>query len=105
MNLQQLQALTDAQKSRYMAMGKLFEHPSWRFLIEWAQSSVNEAQGRELNAPTWEHVLMNRGARLAFIDLVNLENAVEHEFEGYADEAIQDKAEAQLTEQNGLDDV
>lgn len=105
MNLQQLQALTDAQKSRYMAMGKLFEHPSWRFLIEWAQSSVNEAQGRELNAPTWEHVLMNRGARLAFIDLVNLENAVEHEFEGYADEAIQDKAEAQLTEQTGLDDV
>lgn len=105
MNLQQLQALTDAQKSRYMAMGKLFEHPSWKFLIDWANASVNEAQGRELNAPTWELVLINRGARLAFTDLVNLENAVENEFEGYAEEAIQEKAESELSEQNGLDDV
>jgi hypothetical protein len=105
MNLQQLQALTDAQKSRYMTLGKLFEHPSWKFLIDWAQGNVSEATTRELNSTTWEHVLVNRGARLAFIDLVNLENAVEHEFEGYADEAIQNQAEAELQEQSGLEDV
>jgi hypothetical protein len=104
MDLQQLQALNDAQKARYMAMGKLFEHPSYKFLMEWAQSSVNEATGRELNAPTWDLTLLNRGARLAFIDLVNLETQVENEFTALADEALQTKVESQ-PEQSGLDDV
>jgi hypothetical protein len=93
MDLQQLQALTDAQKARYMALGKLFEHPSYKFLMDWAVSSVNEAQGRELNATTWEHVLINRGARLAFTDLVNLETQVENEFTSLADEALANKVD------------
>ena len=37
MELNQLQALSDAQKARYMAMGRLFEHPSYKFLMEWAK--------------------------------------------------------------------
>jgi len=61
MELNQLQALSDAQKARYMAMGRLFEHPSYKFLMEWAKSSVEEAEKRELNAPTWDLVLVNRG--------------------------------------------
>ena len=104
MNLQQIQALTDAQKAKYMAYGKLFDHPSYKFLLEWARSSVDEAQGRELNATTWEAVLINRGARLAFTDLVNLETQVENEFTGLAEQAIQEKAESEL-EQSPLDDV
>jgi hypothetical protein len=104
MDLQQLQALSDAQKARYYAMGKLFEHPSWKFLLDWAKSSVAEAQGRELNATTWELVLINRGARLAFIDLCNLENQVETEFTALADQALEAKAEL-ADEPTGLDDV
>jgi hypothetical protein len=105
MNLQQIQALTDAQKARYMSMGKLFDHPSYKYLMEWATASVNEAQGRELNATTWEHVLLNRGARLAFTDLVNLEAQVENEFSQLAEQAIQENAEAELEKQNSLDEV
>jgi hypothetical protein len=105
MNLSQIQALSDAQKARYMAMGKLFDHPSYKYLQEWAKSSVTEAQGRELNAVTWEHVLLNRGARLAFTDLVNLENQVENEFSQLAEEAIQENAERELEKQNSLDET
>jgi hypothetical protein len=93
MDLQQLQALSDAQKARYMALGKLFEHPSYKFLMDWAQAMVNEALLREINATTWDLVLLNRGARLAFQDIVNLETATENEFAGYADQALQEKAD------------
>lgn len=105
MNLQQIQALTDAQKARYMAMGKLFDHPSYKFLMEWAKSTADEAQRRELTAPTWDFVLINRGARLAFTDLVNLETQVENEFSQLAEQAIQENAEAELEKQNSLDEV
>jgi hypothetical protein len=105
MNLQQIQALTNEQKTKYMAMGKLFDHPSYKYLLDWAQASVNEAQGRELNATTWELVLLNRGARLAFTDLVNLETQVENEFAQLAEQAIQENAELELEKQNSLDEV
>ncbi len=104
MELEQLRALTDAQKAKYMAMGKLFEHPSYKFLMDWAKESVNEAQNRELHATTWELVLINRGARLAFTDLVNLENQVENEFASIADNAISSKADEADNAVVGIDD-
>ena len=98
MELNQLQALSDAQKARFMAMGRLFEHPSYKFLMEWAKSSVEEAEKRELNAPTWDLVLVNRGARLAFLDVLNLETQVENEFTALADQAIEADEQKQETQ-------
>jgi len=98
MELNQLQALSDAQKARYMAMGRLFEHPSYKFLMEWAKSSVEEAEKRELNAPTWDLVLVNRGARLAFLDVLNLETQVENEFTALAEQSIEADEQKQETQ-------
>lgn len=104
MNLSQLQALNDAEKDRYMALGRLFEHPSYKFLMEWAQLNVNECLSRELNAPSWDTVLLQRGARLAYANLVNLETLTEAEFEGIAEERIQEAAEAKEA-QSSLEEI
>lgn len=105
MDLNQLQALPDAAKDRYMALGRLFEHPSYKFLMEWAQLNVAECTTRELNATAWEVVLLNRGARQAYTHIVNLETNTEAEFEAIADQALEAKAAAEADEQNSLDDV
>jgi hypothetical protein len=104
MNLSQLQALNDAEKDRYMALGRLFEHPSYKFLMEWAHLQVEECTVRELNAPTWDIVLLQRGARLAYTNLVKLEAITEAEFEGIAEERIQEAAEAKEA-QSSLEEI
>ena len=41
MDLEQLQALPDAAKERYMALGRLFEHPSYKFLMDWSKLNAD----------------------------------------------------------------
>jgi hypothetical protein len=105
MELKQLQALSDAQKDRYQALGRLFEHPSYKFLMEWAQLNVAECTTRELNAPNWDFLLLQRGARMAYQNLVNLESITEAEFEVYANDALEEQAAAEYDKQTKVDDL
>ncbi len=99
MDLNQINLLPNTAKQKYMELGKLFESPAYRHLLEWAKQNAAEAQSRCLTASNWEQFVFNRGQQLAFDQFINLEDIVETEFSAIADSLAEQKAaEAELDE-------
>lgn len=80
MDLDQIKHLTPEQKDAYMNYTRCFESPGWRRVVARAQSAADDASQRQLSAPNWDQSVLLRGARLAYLDIVNLENTIDHEF-------------------------
>jgi hypothetical protein len=80
LDLEQINLLPNDMKNRYMLLEKLFDHPGFKYLLEWAKAQATDSQIRELNAPTWEQVVFLRGAKLAYNNFVNIEEYSEREF-------------------------
>lgn len=91
LDLDQINALDNASKLRYMALEKLFDHPSFKYFIEWAKAQTIDHQQRVLTATNWDQHCFHTGARLAFDSMVNFEDNAEKEFAGYAAEALDNK--------------
>lgn len=92
MDLNQINLLPNTAKEKYMTLGKLFEHPAYSQLTDWAKQNAAEAQQRCLTATAWEHFVFNRGQQLAFEQFTKLEDIVETEFCAIADAIAEQKA-------------
>jgi len=105
LDLEQINFLDNSAKIRYMALCKLFDHPSYKYIVDWAKAKYEEAQARELTAQTWEQVCYARGNRLAYGDFVNLEDIVDTEFAGLAQAGLEAHFEKGQAEQEEDDSV
>lgn len=94
MEMEQIQALDESARAKYISLTKLFEHGSYKFLLEWAKSQYLECTARLISATSWEQHCAQFGARAAYESLVNLENSVEAEFSQIADDVLTARIEA-----------
>jgi hypothetical protein len=92
-DLNELQYLTDLEKSRYMMMERLFAQPGWTEVIKQAEQGVQETVMRGANAATWEENRIALGGRVVYAWLVNLQQSTDLEFEQLAAEAKAAKQE------------
>jgi hypothetical protein len=102
MDADQLNALSGDHKGKYMALERLFAQPGFKYLVEWAKAQVSDCAQREMNAPSWDHVLLQRGARLAYVNFVEIEKLTEDEFAAIAQEELDRKA---LTEDEKVERI
>jgi uncharacterized ferritin-like protein (DUF455 family) len=93
MEIEQLQALPNGARDKYMALQRLFDHPSYKFFLDWAKASAEECTQRLINANNWETHCAQFGAKAAYESLINLENSTEHEFTAIADAALEQLAQ------------
>jgi hypothetical protein len=85
MDIHQINALSNEQKAKYMALQRLFDQPGFKYLVEWAKAQVSDSTARELSAPNWDQVLLMRGARFAYTNFAEIEKYTEAEFSDLAD--------------------
>jgi hypothetical protein len=104
LDLNQINALPNNAKVRYLALEKLFGHSSYKFLIDWAAAQVKDNEQRVLTATNWDQHCFHTGARCAFENIVKFEEFSEAEFAQVAAEAQVAAKEAEEEEQNGMDD-
>lgn len=102
LDLDQINLLPNDMRNRYMLLEKLFDHPGFKYLLEWAKAQVADSQQREMNATSWEQVLFMRGAKLAYNNFANIEEFSEREFAQIAEDTAaakeqeeQDRIEAE----------
>jgi len=91
LDMEQIKMLPGDMQTKYMTLEKLFDHPGFKFLVEWAKAQSTDQMNRELNAPTWEMVVLARGARMAYNNFVNIEDFSEREFAEIAQNALEAK--------------
>lgn len=91
MDTAHINALSNEHKGKYMSLERLFMQPGFKYLVEWAKAQVADCTLRELNAPSWDHVLLQRGARLAYANFVEIEKLTEAEFTQIALEELERK--------------
>src|SRR5271154_5774822 len=94
LEMDQIQALPNDMRTRYMLLEKLFDHAGFKYLLEWAKAQVADSQMRELNAKSWDEVVFFRGAKLAYNNFVEIERFSEAEFANIAEEAMKTKLAA-----------
>jgi hypothetical protein len=104
MDLNQINALPNTAKEKYMTLERLFETPGYKYLVEWAKGNVQEAIQRALNAPSWESFCFARGQQLAFENFTKLEEITEAEFSMIANDIMEQKAAEEELERSGLDE-
>jgi hypothetical protein len=76
----------DAQQE-YMAYQRKFESEDWKETVEWAKSQAAVHAARQLAAQSWEQFMIAKGQRLSYMDIINLEDAIENEALSAVDEA------------------
>lgn len=91
MELDQINALPNGAKERYMMLEKLYDHPGFKYVKEWANAQVKEAAQRLLTATTWEQHCLFKGAMDAYQNFVNLEDISENEFTAIANSIIESR--------------
>lgn len=94
LNEVQLSLLTDEQRDRYSKLEKLFEHPGWKIVQEYAQAGVTSQGMRAMNAINWNEHQQATGARLAFAQVASLPDVTHTEFANLAAEAALAQEEA-----------
>lgn len=87
MEQEDLVYLDDSAQEAYMAFQRRFESDDWKSLIEWAQEQAAQAASRQLAASTWDQVLVARGNRQSYMEIINLETTIENQFKNLVDEA------------------
>ena len=95
LSTEEVSRLDDVKKQRYMLLERLFEHDGWNLLVGWANMEAAGQLVRLINALTWEDSRLAAGARAAFMMMASIEEIMEVEFRGYANEAIQAEVEAE----------
>lgn len=80
MEQEDLAILSGEAQEIYMAQMRLFESDAWKALVEWAGEEHMKSVSRELVASKWDDVVMARGERRAYHQIMNLEKATETEY-------------------------
>lgn len=77
--------LDDAERDRFVKFQETFESAGWRLIIEYCNAKVVQHGVDGANATTWEKVLENRGARLAWDQVSKLADEFMAAFEQMAE--------------------
>ena len=88
MDMNLLNALSDQQKSEYLAITRTLDGPGWDILSNYYQDRVADHIKAGANAGSWEENRILLGARLAYEEFANLRDAIEERFEELAHEAL-----------------
>ena len=88
LDMDQINALDNEAKARYMALEKVFAMPGFKFIVAWAKFKVEEAANGVLNAQTWDQHCFANGARFAYANFAGCEEMFQKEFELMAEEAM-----------------
>jgi hypothetical protein len=100
LDLNQINLLPNDAKIKYLALEKLFDHPSFKYLVEWAKAQVEDCKNRVLNATTWEAHVHAIGAGQAYQNFANIEDFTEREFAAIAEEAEAAKIDEESDQAN-----
>jgi hypothetical protein len=98
LNEVQLSLLTDQQRDRYNKLESLFEHPGWKIVQEFAETSAAAQSQRALEAPNWDQHRLATGARVAFTQIAQLPLVTENEFANLAAQQAQAQEDAEEDE-------
>ena len=85
MDMNQLNALDDPDKERYLMFARLFSDPGWAALVEFYRHKAEAMMVNGASAGSWEENRVALGMRLAYEEFANLENSNEMEFAEKAD--------------------
>jgi len=85
--------LTDQERDRFVLLQETFETGGWKLLVDYASAKVVQHGVDGSNASTWEKVLENRGARMAWEQVSKLADEFMNAFE-HAAQAAQAEAAA-----------
>lgn len=80
MEQEDLVYLSDQAQEAYMAFQRRFESDDWKSLIDWAKEQSTATSIRQLSAQKWDDVLIARGMRMAWNEIIDLEVTVENQF-------------------------
>lgn len=81
---QLIKYLSDEQASTLRVVEKFFDSEGWNLFVEQTETAREQCQNDELHAPTWEYVMLQRGKRTVYDDILNLPAATVNEFEQLA---------------------
>lgn len=87
MDQDNLRYLDAEAQQLYMAYMRRFESDDWKELVEWAQEEHTKAVARELVASKWEDVILCRGERRAYQNIIHLEDSIVNQFNSLVDQA------------------
>lgn len=96
---EQLQYLTDDEKSRYMRLENMFASDGWPLLTALCKRLASEAFARSANSTSWEQHCLNKGLRLAYEHIATIEQSTHNEFIEMADSVRQKALEADLADE------
>lgn len=80
MDQEDLATLSREQQEVYMAYQRKFESEDWKETVEWAKGQAAMHAARQLAAASWDSFQVAKGQRLSYMDIINLESAIENEF-------------------------
>lgn len=84
MDLDQIKHLNAEQKTSFAKLERLFNEPGWEIIVEIATLRARQAEGRILNATSWDQALLHRGMRSVYAEIANLREVTEAEFAALA---------------------
>jgi hypothetical protein len=99
LDMDELKALPNELKDKYMLLERLFGDKSWEYVKAWCQKSADQQVMILLQAPNWDQTVYARGKRDAFIELLNLEKGVAFEFRHILFEKAQQEQELQQSQE------
>lgn len=74
MDMNQLNALTDEQKTEYLELSRLFQEPGWKRLVEYFEQKEQAMLMAAANANSWEDNRIACGLRTAYQEFINMED-------------------------------
>jgi len=96
LSLEEVQKLDEPNRSDYLALRRMFESSGWKIFQNLLKAHAANALSRQLTAPSWENVLIERG-KLAMCEvMIATEKFNEHSYRQIAD--------IEKTTENSLDE-
>lgn len=80
MDQEDLVYLDDGAQEAYNAFQRRFESEDWKALTEWAEEQAARAATDQLAATSWDQVLIAKGKRMSYMDIIGLETSIENQF-------------------------
>jgi hypothetical protein len=91
LSAEQINALSDLQKSNLANMEALFSSPGWAYIQNWIDGTIEQTTQRCLTAGTWEEYLVSRVVLTEFQRWKNLEQTFLFEYATLADQVLEER--------------
>lgn len=88
MDMNEFAALSDDEKHRYSIMTDLFNLPGWKHFVDTCNQHVTALTIAGSNAKSWEENRLLLGQRLAYEQVINVQQSLDDEFAELAHERM-----------------